>query len=227
MSAPLDDRNHFTVHRFNEATGNVEAMTFKRGDAIKLAIGKKPYRQGVITGISQAKRQVKVCGEKYGIHMGYAYLATYDEFAKPRAELDAILSTLEKRLDDGNCCDAQWFIDSAHKVIVQHNLGDYGKDRLHELQKKAAQVSRATSERITAEKKRTAAQEQAPKVAAHNKPQPLGPIEMTMEKWKAIHKDFKGIYSGQRTVLRGGVLRDVVIIKPQKTTAQRECDSNA
>jgi predicted ABC-type ATPase len=42
-------------------------------------------------------------------------------------------------------------------------------------------------------------------------------LEMTMERWKKIHRDFKGRIDGQRTAMVGGKMRSVVIIKPSKT----------
>lgn len=46
---------------------------------------------------------------------------------------------------------------------------------------------------------------------------PQGAIEMTMAEWKATHRDFKGIYNGQRHLLRmtsrGTGLVPVTIVK--------------
>ncbi|MEQ6436226.1 hypothetical protein V8Z74_14525 [Comamonas sp. w2-DMI] len=224
---PLDDRKHFTVHRFNEVTGKVEPLTFSLGDTIKVAIGQKPYQEAVICGISQAKRKFKVKGRSFGIDMGYAYLATYDEFAKPRAEVDAKLNELERRLERGVATEAQWFIDSARAIIHQHNLGDYGQSRMSALQQKAFHVSRATTAQIVNERARQALLSTQRKDVERARSEPEEPLQMTMAEWKSTHKDFKGIYGGQRMVLRNGGLQHVVIIKTPQTSAARKSSETA
>lgn len=41
-------------------------------------------------------------------------------------------------------------------------------------------------------------------------------IEMTMDEWKKVHRDFKGRIDGQRTVVHQGRIRGVKIVKPAK-----------
>lgn len=49
---------------------------------------------------------------------------------------------------------------------------------------------------------------------------PSAPVEMTMAEWQKTHRDFKGIYNGQRCVLRmtarGTCLVPVKIVKEGK-----------
>ncbi len=53
-----------------------------------------------------------------------------------------------------------------------------------------------------------------------NTTQSSAPVEMTMAEWHKTHRDFKGVYNGQRCVLRmnskGSSLLPVRIVKEGK-----------
>lgn len=213
-SANVDSRDHFTVERMNHATGQMEPVTFERGQTIKIAIGRKPYGTAVITGIAHPYRKFKVDGGKHGLDFGYAYPADYDEFAAPRAEVDEALNGLAKRLESENSSDAQATIDRARKIIDQHNLGDYAKGRMAELLTKAGEVSKSVLDKMKAAKARKDAEDAKKRADEQAAKKPLPDVVMTMDEWKAEHKDFKSIVGGQRMVLREGGMRKVVIDKP-------------
>ena len=40
-----------------------------------------------------------------------------------------------------------------------------------------------------------------------------GPVKMTMDEWKRIHRDFKSFNGGNRTVMQDGRIRRVEIVK--------------
>ncbi|MGB6097883.1 MAG: PLxRFG domain-containing protein [Comamonas thiooxydans] len=210
-SANTDGRDHFTLERMNHSTGRMEPVTFERGQTIKIAIGRKPYGTGVITGIAHPVRKFKIDGGKHGLDFGYAYPAEYDEFAAPRADVDEALDGLAKRLESENSSDAQATIDRARKIIDQHNLGDYAKGRMAELLTKAGEVSKSVLDKMKASKARKDAEDAK---------KPLPDVVMTMDQWKAEHKDFKSIVGGQRMVLREGGMRKVVIEKPKGIPAK-------
>lgn len=215
-----NDRDHFTLERMNRATGEMEPVTFERGQTVKIAAGQKPYSMGVITGISHADRKFKVDGREHGQDFGYAYPAEYDEFAAPRAEVDEALDGLAKRLESENSSDAQATVDRARKLIEQHNLGDYGKERMADLLTKAAEVSKSVLDKMKAAKARKEAVEAQKRAEEQAAKKPLPDVVMTMDEWKAEHKDFKSIVDGQRMVLREGGMRKVVIDKPKSIPAK-------
>ena len=216
---PTNSRDRFTLERVNDA-GDVAPVTFARGETVKIAGTQKPYSTGVITGISHADRKFRVDGRAASIDFGYAYPADYDEFAKPRAEVDKGLDRLAQRLDDENAIEAQKFIDAAKAVIKQHNLGDYAKARMAELTARAAEISQSVVDKMRAQRERNEAEEAAAREAEKARAKPAEPVRMTMEDWKATPKDYKGTIDGQRTVLREGGMRPVVIDKPKSVPAK-------
>ena len=216
-----NDRDTFTLERLNPETDRMEPVTFQRGETVKIAAGQRPYPTGVITGISHAERKFRVDGNEYGHDFGYAYKADFDELAQPRQEVDASLNTLEQRLNEGNAIQSEGFIRSAKEVIERNNLGDYAKDRMAQLARRAADVSKSVLDKMRAakaEKEQADAQKRAEDQAKAAEPKP--PIEMTMDEWKAVSKDFKGMIDGKRTVMRDGGMRFVTII-PSKAAESK------
>jgi hypothetical protein len=64
--APTNDRDHFTLDRLNQETGNMEPVTFARGEYVRHQLG-----AGEIDGISQAKREFSVDGLWYPFGSAY------------------------------------------------------------------------------------------------------------------------------------------------------------
>ncbi|KGG90963.1 hypothetical protein P245_14440 [Comamonas thiooxydans] len=215
-----NDRDHFTLERMNHSTGEMESVTFERGQTVKIAAGQKPYSTGVVTGISHAERKFKVDGREHGQDFGYAYPASYDEFAVSRAEVDKALDGLAKRLESENSSDAQATVDRVRTIIDRHNLGDYAKGRMAELLTKAAEVSKSVLDKMKAAKARKDAEDAQKRAEEQAAQKPLPDVVMTMDEWKAVHKDFKSIVDGQRMVLREGGMRKVVIDKPKSVPAK-------
>lgn len=220
--AEVNSRDAFTLQRMNDATGQMEPVTFKRGETIKIAAGQRPYQTGVITGISQAERKFKVDGLDLAHDFGYAYKADFDESARPKGEVDAELDKLEKRLNDGIAIQADGFIRTAKDVIERNSLGDYAKGRIAQLEKKASEVSGNALEKMRAETMEREAKEAKERTDAQAKvSEPKPAIDMTMDEWKAISKDFKGNIDGQRMVMRDGGMRPVNIVKPKAAAADQ------
>ncbi|MDH5857800.1 PLxRFG domain-containing protein [Lampropedia aestuarii] len=219
-ASAANDRDHFTLMRANDG-GDVAPVTFARGETVKIAGTQKPYGTGVITGISHAERKFRVDGQQHGVDFGYAYPADYDEFAKPRAEVDKGLDRLAQRLAEENAIEAQKFIEAAKSVIKLHNLGDYAKARMAELTARAAEISQSVVDKMRAARERKAAEDAAARETEKAKAKPEEPVRMTMEEWKAASKDFKSIVDGQRMVMREGGMRKVVIEKPNSVSAKK------
>ncbi|THJ36166.1 PLxRFG domain-containing protein [Lampropedia aestuarii] len=219
-ASATNDRDHFTLMRANDG-GDVAPVTFARGETVKIAGTQKPYGTGVITGISHAERKFRVDGQQHGVDFGYAYPADYDEFAKPRAEVDKGLDRLAQRLAEENAIEAQKFIEAAKSVIKLHNLGDYAKARMAELTARAAEISQSVVDKMRAARERKAAEDAAARETEKAKAKPEEPVRMTMEEWKAASKDFKSIVDGQRMVMREGGMRKVVIEKPNSVSAKK------
>ncbi len=219
--ADQNDRDTFTLQRLNKEAGKMEPVAFKRGETVKLAIGQKPYKAGVITGISHAERKFKVDGNDFGHDFGYAYKADFDEMAAPKAEVDADLDKLEQRLNDENSLQWEGFISSAKSTIERENLGDYAKARIADLSKRAAELSNSVLDKMRAAKAEKEAQDAKARAEKVANEKPLPDIDMTMEEWKATSKDYKSIMDGQRMVLREGGMRKVNIVKPAATVESK------
>lgn len=203
--AEVNSRDAFTLQRMNDATGQMEPVTFKRGETIKIAAGQRPYQTGVITGISQAERKFKVDGLDLAHDFGYAYKADFDESARPKGEVDAELDKLEKRLNDGIAIQADGFIRTAKDVIERNSLGDYAKGRIAQLEKKASEVSGNALEKMRAETMEREAKEAKERTDAQAKvSEPKPAIDMTMDEWKAISKDFKDVQHAYKLLKPGG-----------------------
>lgn len=209
-----NDRDHFTLERMNRETGKMEPEIFKRGESVKVA-GSFPMSTGTIDGISQADRQAKVGHVWYDF--GYIYKADYDEYESIHDEITKTLNTVASRLDDGNSIDAQDMLRDAENQAKDRGVADQYLDRIQELRSKAIDVSnKAQAEyeaRQTEADSKAEAQRQKEREEAARQPEPV--VRMTMDEWKATHKDFKGTINGQRTVLRNGRMVNVEIIKPQ------------
>lgn len=215
-AAPATDnaRDTFTVERVDE--NQRETLTFRRGETVKVS-GAYPMMSGKIEGISQANRQFKVGGVWYDF--GYAYKSDYDEFAAPRREMDEYIATARKRIADGSGFSRSdgYPIRDAREHAKRYALKGYD-DTLNELEAEGQRVHDAfvARERERIEKADKEAQRRREEEMARE--QDNTPIKMTMDEWKRIHKDFKSFNGGNRTVLHGGRIRAVEIVKEEKAS---------
>jgi hypothetical protein len=94
--AALNDRDTFTIERLNQETGQMEPVTFKRGEYVAYTLsGKRVF--GDIDGISQARREFSVGGLWYP--MGFAYKAERPAPPKPKnqAPLSAVIDKVNAK----------------------------------------------------------------------------------------------------------------------------------
>lgn len=204
-----NDRNTMTFGR-PDKNGDIQKVTFSRGDKVKVAVG-KPFIEGEITGISHANNQIKVGGLWY--ERGYIYPADYDEFKKPREEINADLAKLTERLNNGNAIEANALIDNIKKKADFNNLGGEYKDRIDALYIRAIQVA-AKNESDRKEKDKTKELESSQKQEAKPDSKPRQVIRMTMDEWKKVSRNYKGKSpDGTRMVMGYGGMQDVEIVK--------------
>jgi hypothetical protein len=216
---PASDRDQFTVERVDE--DQRQTLTFKRGETVKVS-GKYPMETGQIDGISNARQEFKVGGA--WLPFGYAYKAEYDEFAAPRRELEEMIANAEKRIADGNGFQRDGYpIRDAREHAKRYGLEGYD-DTLNDLAKRGQAVfDRGVAE----DRARMAAAEQTDRerreaADAADAAKYAGPVKMTMDEWKRIHRDFKSFNGGDRTVMQDGRIRRVEIVKEKaEATAGR------
>ncbi|MFN7153809.1 MAG: PLxRFG domain-containing protein [Acidovorax sp.] len=84
-------RNAFTLERLNRETGEMEPVTFVRGEYVRYTVGGKD-QFGDIDGISQARREFSVDGLWYPF--GFAYKA--ERPAAPKADTVPLSSVIDK-----------------------------------------------------------------------------------------------------------------------------------
>lgn len=89
--APGNDRNAFTLQRLNRETGQMEPVTFERGEYVRYTLGGKD-QFGDIDGISQARKEFSVDGLWYPF--GFAYKA--ERPAAPKADAVPLSSVIDK-----------------------------------------------------------------------------------------------------------------------------------
>jgi len=222
---PTSDRDQFTVERVDE--DQRQTLTFVRGETVKVS-GKHPMETGKIDGISNARKEFRIGGA--WLPFGYAYKTEYDEFAAPRRELEEMIANAEKRIADGNGFQRDGYpIRDAREHAKRYNLEGYD-ETLNDLERRgqaaldkynADGYARMEAERKAAVERREA--EQAADAAKY-----AAPVQMTMDEWKRIHKDFKGIINGGRTAMIDGRMRAVEIIKaPAAPAADAEATLSA
>ena len=207
-----NDRDTFTVERVED---NERAdVKFKRGEEVKIA-GTYPMRTGKIEGISQAQRQFKVDGVWHDF--GYAYKTDYDEFASARQDMDKLLSDAMQRIADGlgfSRTDG-YPIREARALATRYALEGYDAT-LNELEIEGQRIfderTKALHEEQIAREKAQSDKWQAERDAEAEKYS--APVQMTMDEWKDIHKDYKSYNGGDRTAMIGGRMRAVEIVKP-------------
>lgn len=207
-----NDRDTFTVERVED---NERAdVTFKRGEEVKIA-GTYPMRTGKIEGISQAQRQFRVDGVWHDF--GYAYKTDYDEFASARQDMDKLLSDARQRIADGlgfSRTDG-YPIREARALSTRYALEGYDAtlneleiegQRIFDERTKALREEQIAREKAQSDKWQAERDAEAEKYSA--------PVQMTMDEWKDIHKDYKSYNGGDRTAMIGGRMRAVEIVKP-------------
>ena len=222
---PTSDRDQFTVERVDE--DQRQTLTFVRGETVKVS-GKYPMETGKIDGISNARKEFRIGGA--WLPFGYAYKTEYDEFAAPRRELEEMIANAEKRIADGIGFQRDGYpIRDAREHAKRYGLEGYD-DTLNDLEKRG----QAAFDRSVAEgRARMAAAEQADRERreaeqAADAAKYAAPIQMTMDEWKRISKDFKGIINGGRTAMIDGRMRAVEIIKaPAAPAADAEATFSA
>ena len=89
--APANDRNAFTLQRLNRETGQMEPVTFERGEYVRYTVGGKD-QFGDIDGISQARREFSVGGLWHPF--GFAYKA--ERPAAPKSDTAPLSSVIDK-----------------------------------------------------------------------------------------------------------------------------------
>ena len=142
----------------------------------------------------------------HGRRSGTPTRAEYDEFAAPRRELEEMIANAEKRIADGNGFQRDgYLIREAREHAKRYGLEGYD-DTLNDLAKRGqaafdrrladADARRAAAAQTDRERREVADAADAAKYA--------GPVKMTMDEWKRIHRDFKSFNGGNRTVMQDG-----------------------
>jgi hypothetical protein len=212
----LESRNSFTVYRMRDDNKFTE-LTFERGEMIKISSPKVPWKLEKITGISQARDEFKTDQSSWR-SFGYVEKADYDEFAKYRKQAEYYIGIIENQLKNGYTENLDGFFRKADEAAKDSGEASY-EPKIQALREQKGLLKIENNKKDDLKKEAEALKRQIEIDAENAKKSALIPepnLEMTMERWKKIHRDFKGRIDGQRTAMVGGKMRSVVIIKPKK-----------
>jgi hypothetical protein len=213
----LDSRNSFTVSRMRDDNKFTE-ITFERGEMVKISSPKVPWELVKITGISQARDEFKTDRGTW-MSFGYVEKADYDEFAKYRKQAEYYIGIIENQLKNGYTANLDGFFREADDAAKDSGESSY-EPRIKALREQRRFVTIENKNKDNLKKEAEALKKQTELDAKNAKeaariPEP--DLEMTMEKWEKIHRNFKGTFNGQRMAMVGGKMRNITIVaKPKK-----------
>lgn len=95
----LNDRDNFTLNRLNRETGEMQPVTFTRGEYVRYRVGNED-QFGDIDGISHARSEFSVDGLWHPL--GFAYKAERPEPAKPATvPISKVIDSINKKHGEG------------------------------------------------------------------------------------------------------------------------------
>lgn len=123
----VDDRDHFTLERLNQATQKLEPFTFERGEYVRFTLSGHDVF-GEIDGISHAKREFSVNGLWYPF--GFAYKTERPaEAVKPTVPLSSVIDKMNvKHGGDLNYADRIQTIAVHNDVMERAREGKLSDD---------------------------------------------------------------------------------------------------
>jgi ribosomal protein L24 len=95
-----NDRNNYTLERYDNKTDSIQNETFSRGDYVEARFGKGKSTKGKISGISHNKKQAKVNGVWHDF--GTVYKAVEPKkIATPKTKLSKVANQASQKPDGG------------------------------------------------------------------------------------------------------------------------------
>lgn len=111
-----NDRDHFTLERFDREENKMVPITFERGEYVKAWISSNDWAHGEIEGISHAEKQAKIDGVWYDFAaINKAQRPAVEE--KPTVPLSSVIEKANEKNGDG-----LGFADRIHTIAVHDDL---------------------------------------------------------------------------------------------------------